>query len=58
MKCINCEHFRISSEPVKTPRAVWELGQAVCRKHRLVTEFLNHGKLKKLECIERGGADG
>ena len=28
------------------------MGMAECKKHNLVTEFYNHGKLERLSCIE------
>ena len=51
MICKDCEHFKILYEPLRTPGKLWDLGRAVCKKHNLVTDFANHGKLKKLKCI-------
>lgn len=52
MNCISCPHFQIDYEPIKADKGFWDLGRAVCKKHDLVTDFANHGKLKRLECVE------
>lgn len=49
MKCIECEFFHIRQEPLPNHM---DTGLAECRKHNLVTDFYNHGKLNKLECVE------
>ena len=56
-KCWSCPHFKICWEPIKARGGgCWDLGQAKCEKLGLVVDFMNHGKLKKLECVA-GGAD-
>ena len=50
--CWNCKHFKIQYEPIKSKGACWDLGRAKCMKYDLVVDFLNHGKLKRLECAE------
>ena len=52
MKCIDCPHFQIAYEPIKADKGYWDFGRAVCKKYDLVTDFANHGKLKRLECVE------
>lgn len=52
MNCFDCPHFRIMREPYRSGGIVWDLGQAECKKHDLVVDFLNHGKLKRLKCVE------
>ena len=53
MKCMDCEHFKIQQEPIRAcGGGYWDLGLAKCMKHNLVVDFQNHGKLKKLECVE------
>jgi len=51
-KCIECEHFKIQNEPLKSGGAIWDEGRAACTKYNLVCEFLSHAKLKKLVCTE------
>lgn len=48
-KCIECEHFHIRQEPLPHH---FDTGLAECRKHNLVVDFFNHGKLNRLECVE------
>lgn len=50
MKCKDCEHFRITA-PANMP---YEMGQAECKKHDLVTNFTRKSKLNTLTCIENG----
>ena len=53
MKCCECEHFKIQYEPIgKIRTGIWDFGRAKCMKHDLIVDFPNHGKLKKLECVE------
>lgn len=52
MNCIDCPHFHIDYEPIKADKGYWDLGRAVCKKHDLVTDFANRGKLKRLKCVE------
>lgn len=48
MLCKDCQHFEIQMEPMKDV----DFGLARCKKHNLVTEFLNHKKFDWLECAE------
>jgi len=50
MKCTDCEYFHIMYEPLPSH---YDTGAAECRKHDLITDFYNHEKLNKLECVER-----
>ena len=52
MKCWECEHFKIQYEPLRSGSGIWDFGRAKCMKHDLIVDFPNHGKLKKLECVE------
>lgn len=53
MKCMDCPHFKVVSEPIKAGKGMyWDLGLAKCEKLDLVSNFMNHGQLKKLECAE------
>lgn len=53
MKCCDCEHFKILQEPIRAGGGgYWDFGRAKCMKHNLVVDFPNHGKLRKLECVE------
>lgn len=52
-KCTECEHFRIICQPMQH----YEAGQAVCKKHNLITDFFSKRKLNKMTCIEKGGAE-
>lgn len=52
MKCCECEHFKIQYEPLRGKSGIWDFGRAKCMKHDLIVDFPNHGKLKKLECVE------
>ena len=52
MLCKDCPHFKIIMEPVKDV----DFGRAECKKHNLVTEFLDHRKFKWLSCIEKENA--
>lgn len=52
MKCVDCPYFKIAYEPIKADKSYWDLGRAVCEKHDCVTDFVNHGKLKRLKCVE------
>ena len=48
MLCKDCPHFRITAEPLKDV----DFGHAVCEKFNLITDFLDHRKFKRLECVE------
>lgn len=52
MNCIDCPHFKIVYEPIKADTDYYDLGRAVCEKYDLVTDFADHRKLKRLECVE------
>lgn len=53
MKCMECPHFKINYEPIRADGGgYWDLGCATCEKHNLTVDFANHGKLKRLECVE------
>lgn len=54
-KCYSCEYFHIRYEPLRSPGIVWDTGLAECRKHDMVVDFYNHGKLRRLECVEDKG---
>ena len=53
MKCWDCPHFKIKAEPLKSGKAIWDLGRAKCEKNDLVVEFSSHRYLKSLECVEK-----
>lgn len=46
--CKDCEFFKIDYEPV---RGI-DFGRASCKKHNLVTAFLDRRKFRTLGCIE------
>lgn len=48
--CKNCEYFNILYEPMKDV----DFGKAECKKHNLITDFLDHKKFGWLSCIEDG----
>lgn len=48
MKCKDCEHFHIDSEPMMP----FEMGRASCDKHDLIVDYLNKRKLNRLTCVE------
>lgn len=55
IKCMECPYFEIEMEPLRSANGIcWDTGQAVCKKYDLVVDFYNHGKLKRLTCIEEG----
>ena len=54
MKCKDCEYFHIRQEPLPNH---YDTGLAERRKYNLVTEFFNHGKLNRLECVDGGEQD-
>lgn len=54
MLCKECERFEILCEPMKDV----DFGHAVCKKHKLVTDFLSHKKFEWLSCIEEERKDG
>ena len=49
MKCKDCENFHIRQEPLPHH---YDTGLAECKKHHLVIDFYNHGKINRLECVE------
>ena len=46
--CKDCEYFHIRCE-YKNP---YEWGEAVCKKHNLITDFRSKKKFETLSCIE------
>jgi len=53
MKCRDCEHFHIRQHPIKAEGgAYWDLGLAVCEKHKAYVTFATKRKINKLICIE------
>lgn len=52
MKCWGCEYFKIIQEPLRVGKDIYDLGRAECTNFDLVVDFINHGKLKRLECID------
>ena len=52
MKCWDCEYFKIIQEPLRVGKDIYDLGRAECTNFDLVVDFINHGKLKRLECID------
>lgn len=57
MHCKDCQYFKILYEPIRTTGALWDLGRAKCEKHNLITDFANHGKFERLECVEMRGKE-
>ena len=53
MKCWGCEYFKIIQEPLRVGKDIYDLGRAECTNFELVVDFINHGKLKRLECIDK-----
>ena len=49
MLCKDCPHFKITMEPIFGV----DFGRAECKKHNLVTEFLDRRKFKWLSCVEK-----
>lgn len=52
MKCVDCPHFKIVQEPLRSGSEIWDYGMARCKKHDLVVDFANHTKINRLECVE------
>ena len=48
MLCKECPHFEIQAEP----EMPWHMGLAVCKKHNLITDFLDRRKFNRLKCVE------
>ena len=48
----NCDYFKIIQEPLRVGKDIYDLGRAECTNFDLVVDFINHGKLKRLECID------
>ena len=57
MKCWGCEYFKIIQEPLRVGKDIYDLGRAECTNFDLVVDFINHGKLKRLECIDETMAE-
>ena len=53
MKCWDCDYFKIIQEPLRVGKDIYDLGRAECTNFDLVVDFINHGKLKRLECIDK-----
>jgi hypothetical protein len=49
MLCKDCPHFKITMEPILGV----DFGRAECKKHNIVTEFLDRRKFKWLSCVEK-----
>ena len=49
--CKDCPHFQITAEY----RNKYEWGEAICKKHNLITEFRTKKKFETLECVEKEG---
>lgn len=52
MKCKDCKYFKIVYEPMVHIKECWDLGEAECLKHHLITGFNSKGKLERLTCVE------
>lgn len=52
-KCIECEHFKI----ISLPMGKYDCGQAICKKHDLITDYFSKQKLNNLTCIDDGGKE-
>lgn len=50
MLCKDCPHFHIRCEYEDEYR----LGEAVCDKYNLITDFRSKKKFETLECVEEG----
>ena len=58
MMCWGCEYFKIIQEPLRVGKDIYDLGRAECTNFDLVVDFINHGKLKRLECIDETMGEG
>lgn len=47
-RCKDCPHFEIRSEY----ESIYNWGEAVCKKHNLITDFRSKKKVETLCCIE------
>lgn len=54
MRCVDCEHFHIRSNPIKAHNGgYWDLGRVECDKHPgWIAEYGTKGWLNKLNCID------
>ena len=52
MTCENCQYFKILYEPLRDKGVIWDFGKAKCEKYDLYVDFVNHGKFKRLTCVE------
>ena len=52
MTCDKCKHFKILYEPLRTKGKLWDMGRAICGKHDLIIDFVNHGMFKQLDTCE------
>lgn len=51
--CKDCPHFHIDYKPIKN----MDMGRASCKKHGLVTDFIDMRKFKTLRCVEERSAE-
>ena len=58
VKCCDCEYFKIIQEPLRSGKDIYDLGMAECTNFEMVVDFIDHGKLKRLECIDEYMEDG
>ena len=49
MTCDKCKHFKVLSEPLRTKGKLWDLGRAICNKHDLIIDFVDHRQFKRLD---------
>ena len=49
-RCEECEYFKVLFPPM----GHYDAGQAVCKKHDLIVDYLSKNKLRKLTCVEEG----
>ena len=50
--CKDCEYFKVICQPM----GHYEAGQAECKKHNMIVDFLSTQKLNRLICVEEGCA--
>lgn len=51
--CKDCEYFKIKYEP----NGHYDSGQAVCKKHDMVVDYISKRTLNNLTCVEEEGAE-
>lgn len=52
MLCRECEYFHIRQEPIRCNGLLFDAGLAVCEKHNMSVNFINHGKFNRLKCVD------